>query len=183
MTRYGMVIDLEKCIGCDACTVACKAENSVARDIFWNVVYEKEKGKFPSVRRVFLPRPCYHCEEAPCVSVCPTKASYKRDDGIVMIKKERCIGCKYCIAACPYNARTLNHETDIAEKCTFCEHRLEEDKEPACVVTCIGNARFFGDLDDPESQVSLLIARKGGTQLLKDLGTEPVVYYLPLGGE
>jgi Fe-S-cluster-containing dehydrogenase component len=200
MTRFGMVIDLKKCIGCHACTIACKAENSTKPGIFWNRVYDQEFGKYPLVRRRFLPVLCMHCENAPCIEVCPTGASYKRDDGIVLIDQDKCVGCKYCILACPYGARYYNngkegyfgteftaeenigypsHKLGIVEKCTFCLHRIEQGKEPACVQTCPPKARYFGNLDDPNSHISQLIRSKQGFQLFRGLDTNPCVYYLP----
>jgi Fe-S-cluster-containing dehydrogenase component len=201
MVRWGMVIDLRKCIGCQACTVACKAENLTPHGVYWNRVLKSESGKYPNVSRQFLPRPCMHCDNPPCVDVCPTGASYKRPDGIVMIDYDKCIGCKYCIAACPYGVRTYvgeigsyfpnaglsqieqyragEHEGGIVEKCTFCVQRLENGQEPACVQTCPPKARYFGDFDDPTSEVSKLIKETNAIQLLHELGTNPSVYYIP----
>jgi len=195
-----MVIDLRKCIGCQGCTVACKVENATAPGIFWQVVKENESGEYPAVTRTFLPIPCMHCEDPPCVSACPTRASYQRtDDGIVLIDYTKCVGCKSCIEACPYGVRQFNdrhggyfgkeltpnevigyeqHENGVVEKCTFCSHRLEHGELPACVQTCIGKARYFGDLDDPDSEVSRLIRYRHGSRLLSELGTRPSVYYL-----
>ncbi len=199
--RYGMVIDLKKCVGCMACTVACKAENQTRPGIFWNIVKDQEFGEYPAVKRVFMPIICMHCKEAPCVKVCPTGASHHRQDGIVKIDADKCIGCKYCIEACPYGARYFNgdvagyfgavltamekagyakHKQGVVEKCTFCSDLLVQGKEPVCVRTCIGKARYFGDLDNPDSEVSQLIRARQGSQLLKELGTEPSVYYLPI---
>ena len=145
--RYGMVIDLKKCVGCMACTVACKAENQTRPGIFWNIVKDQEFGEYPMVTRVFLPTPCMHCREAPCVKVCPTGASHRREDGIVIIDDDKCIGCKYCIEACPYGARYFNgdssgyfgteltemekigyarHKQGVVEKCTFCVDLLRK---------------------------------------------------------
>lgn len=198
--RYGMAIDLKKCIGCQTCTIACKAENGTGPDIFWNIVKDQESGRYPLVTRVFLPLPCMQCEDPSCVSVCPTGASYRRDDGIVLVDPEKCVGCGYCVEGCPYGRRYLNkrrvgyygkeetpneqigysqHETGVAEKCTFCSHLLEQGKEPACVKACPVKARTFGDLEDPNSEVSQLITSKKGFQLLKELGTNPSVFYLP----
>jgi molybdopterin-containing oxidoreductase family iron-sulfur binding subunit len=180
--------------------VACKAENQTRPGIFWNIVKDQEFGEYPMVTRVFVPTPCMHCKEAPCVNVCPTGASYHRADGIVIIDYEKCMGCKYCIEACPYGARYFNGDSDgyfgavltemekigyakhklgVVEKCTFCIDLIAKGKEPTCVRTCIGGARYFGDLDDPDSKVSQLIKSRHGTQLLKELGTDPSVYYLP----
>lgn len=201
MTRYAMVIDLKKCIGCHSCTLACKLENSTRPSVFWNRVEDIEEGKYPSVRRLFLPRTCMHCQNPPCVDVCPTGASYKRDDGIVFVEYDKCIGCKACMVACPYQARYyngedsvyflehitpneqvgyLNHKIGTAEKCNFCVRRLEEGLEPACIHSCQAKARYFGNLDDPNSQVTKLIFSRHGFQLSAELGTDPSVFYLPL---
>ncbi len=201
MVRWGMVIDLRKCIGCQACTVACKAENLTPRGVFWNRVLKVENGKYPNVTRLFLPLHCMHCEDPPCVAACPTGASYKRPDGIVMINYDKCIGCKYCIPACPYAVRTYidepkphfpngglsqieqyrngEHRTGVVEKCTFCVQRLDNGLEPACVQTCPPNAIRFGDLDDPQSDVSRMAKASGVVQLLRESGTNPSVYYVP----
>lgn len=194
-----MVIDLKKCIGCMACTIACKVENSTRPGIFWNIVKDMEFGKYPLVSEIFLPVLCVHCAEPPCIDVCPTGASYKREDGIVLIDYDKCVGCKYCIEACPYGARYFNddhagyfgneltaseeigyqgHKVGVVEKCTFCYHRLEDGKKPACVEACVGKARYFGNLDDPDSEVSRLITFKHAIQPKGELGTNPSVYYI-----
>lgn len=201
MARYGMVIDLKRCVGCQGCTLACKIEHGTPRGIFWHRVLQKEVGKWPNATRVTLPMPCMHCANAPCVSVCPTGASYKRPDGIVAVDYAKCMGCKYCEQACPYGARTFvkeikgyfqpelsltayeeamykQHQAGVVEKCNFCLERLAKGEQPACVATCIAHARFFGDLDDPNSDVAKLIARRHGYQLKPELGTNPSVYYL-----
>lgn len=160
MPRWGMVIDLNRCVGCHSCTVACKEENFLPPGIFWNRVFDLETGTFPAVRRTFLPRPCMHCEQAPCVDACPTRATAKREDGIVSIDYERCIGCRYCMIACPYDSRFYHekerlyfpghsptqyerfgwranpigvqvHQVKVVEKCTFCLHRLEKAQQKA----------------------------------------------------
>jgi len=198
--RYGMVIDLRKCLGCMACTIACKVENHTRPGIFWTRVKDEEVGKYPTVKRIFLPILCMHCQEPPCVKVCPNEASYQREDGIVMVDHDKCVGCKYCMTACPYGARHFNengngyfgpqltaneeigyerHKVGVAEKCNFCIDRLEQGRKPACVLTCIGKARYLGDLDDPESEVSQLIESRHGAPLLEELETKPSVYYLP----
>jgi molybdopterin-containing oxidoreductase family iron-sulfur binding subunit len=199
MARYGMIIDLKKCIGCMACTIACKVENGTRPGIFWNMVKDQEFGTYPNVKRVFVPVQCFHCADPPCVKVCPTEASYQRPDGIVAIDYEKCIGCRYCLEACPYGARNFNehpegyfgkeltlseqivyagHHLGVTEKCTFCLHRIQQGKLPACVQTCIGQARIFGDLEDPESEISLIIKSKPVSQLKKELKTNPAIYYL-----
>ena len=195
-----MVIDLKRCFGCHSCTIACKVENYTGPGIFWCQVSDEEVGTYPQVKRYFLPKLCMHCADAPCVDVCPTGASYKRGDGIVLVDYEKCVGCGYCIVACPYGARFRNtqrqgyfgneltpqeelgygdHHVGVAEKCTFCAHRLESGREPACVRVCPTDARIFGDLEDPGSPISQIISSKNGFRLLPDLGTEPSVFYLP----
>ncbi len=199
MARYGLVIDLNKCIGCMTCTLACKVENGTGPGIFWNIVKDQEFGEYPEVSRIFLPIQCAHCANPPCVAVCPTGASYRRDDGIVLVDYDRCVGCRYCIEACPYGARSFNtketgyfgesltpyeravygnHRPGVTEKCTFCVHRVDNGKLPACVEGCVGKARVFGDLDDPESEISRLIQSKGGRQLKKELGTDPSIFVI-----
>ncbi|GAW92014.1 4Fe-4S dicluster domain-containing protein [Calderihabitans maritimus] len=207
--RWAMVIDLSKCIGCHACTVACKAENRTPPGVTYNVVVEEEQGRFPNVVRTNLPRPCMQCDRPPCAQVCPVQATYKLENGITAVDYERCIGCRYCIVNCPYGARYFDfgdsydqemvgysaaqaHEwgmnwgkrtkgkipTGIVRKCTFCYHRLERGEEPACVETCPGDARFFGDLNDPHSTVAKLAASPRAFRLKEELGTHPRVIYL-----
>lgn len=205
--RYGMVIDLAKCTACQACTIACKSENNVPDGIFWHRVIPFTKGRYPSVRTELTPRPCMHCENAPCVTVCPTKATYKRKDGLVLIDYDKCIGCKYCIQACPYGVRSYtvkqpaaaqynNPEVKavykgVVEKCTFCVHRIDKavkegkkvgnpdgEVTTACNEACPSEARYFGDLDDPNSVVSKKIAQREHVILKEYLGTKSQVYYL-----
>lgn len=201
MTRWGMVLDLARCIGCNACTVACKIENGTPPDSYWARVYTEETGTYPDTKTTYVPALCNHCEDAPCVTVCPTKASYKRDDGIVMIDQNLCIGCRACMMACPYSNRFYlrkgvletgyhGERTDFEElkwalfqegtvnKCTFCAHRVDEGLEPACVITCPTDARIFGDLADEDSNVSVLIRERNGRQPSPELGTNPSVYYV-----
>jgi Fe-S-cluster-containing dehydrogenase component len=201
MARYGMVIDRKQCLGCSACTLACKVEHGTPRGVFWHRVVQSEIGEYPSANRQYLALPCMHCQNAPCVDVCPTGASYKRPDGIVAVDYDKCMGCKYCETACPYGARTYvqeikgyypefgltpyeqvmfqQHQAGVVEKCNFCMERVAKGEEPACVQTCPAYARYFGDLDDPNSEVSRLIAERHGYQLMPELGTNPSVYYLP----
>ena len=180
--RWGMVIDLRRCVGCKACTVACKAENHTPPGVAYNVVMEEEVGEYPHVTRRFLPRPCMQCSNSSCTQVCPTSATYHRPDGIVVVDYDKCIGCRYCIAACPYGARSFDYGHNYAEdltpherqpspeygqhrrrekgqspegnvrKCTFCLHRLVNGLNPSCAETCIGHAIHFGDLNDPEGK-------------------------------
>ncbi|GBE55396.1 tetrathionate reductase subunit B precursor [archaeon BMS3Bbin15] len=177
--HYVMVIDLKKCIGCHACTIACKVENRLQQALrTW--VEEYEIGRFPEVSRYFLPRLCNQCENPLCTKVCPVKATYKRADGIVVIEKETCIGCGRCVKACPYKARYLDKNTEKADKCTFCNHRIDRGLLPACVESCVGHARLFGDINNTHSEVYKII--KGTrTQVLKEyLNTKPRVFYIGL---
>ncbi|MES0371566.1 MAG: sulfate reduction electron transfer complex DsrMKJOP subunit DsrO [Mariprofundaceae bacterium] len=177
--QYGMLIDTRRCIGCHGCSVACKAEFDVPLGFTRSWVEYVEKGDFPNVSRNFLPRLCNHCTHPPCVDVCPTGATFKREeDGIVVVDPDVCIGCKYCIQACPYDARFINPETGSADKCDFCFHRVSQGSPPACVETCIGRARIFGDLNDPNSEISRLIATNPVSVLRSEQGTEPNVYYI-----
>ncbi|MFQ5938151.1 MAG: sulfate reduction electron transfer complex DsrMKJOP subunit DsrO [Acidiferrobacterales bacterium] len=179
--RYGMLIDTRRCIGCHACSVACKAEFDVPLGSTRSWVEYVEKGQYPYVTRNFIPRLCNHCEHPPCVDVCPTRATWKREeDGIVVVDPDICIGCKYCVQACPYDARFLNPVTGAADKCDFCLHRVSRGLVPACVETCIGRARIFGDLNDPESEISRLIASNPVQVLRPAQGTEPNVFYIGL---
>ncbi|NQV55954.1 MAG: 4Fe-4S dicluster domain-containing protein [Rhodospirillales bacterium] len=156
--QYAMLIDTRRCSGCQACSVACKAEFDVPLGATRSWVEYVEKGIFPNATRSFLPRLCNHCSEPLCVSVCPTGATYKREeDGIVVVDADVCIGCKYCLQACPYDARFINAKTGTADKCDFCLHRVKEGVVPACVNTCEGKARIFGDINDPESEISNLM--------------------------
>lgn len=209
---YGMVIDLKKCLKCDACTIACIAENHLPPGVAYNVVTEKEVGHYPNVRREFLPRPCLQCGNPPCVPVCPVNATWKRpEDGIVVIDYDKCIGCRYCLSACPYGARyfdwgeyynhhpregwyddapspeynehrvrkgTYGSPVGNARKCTFCLHRVQKGLKPACVDSCLGHARYFGNLADPNDELWDLISRNGNMRLKEEMGTEPSVYYL-----
>ena len=177
--HYAMVIDTRRCVGCHACSVACKTENDVPLGATRSWVEYVEKGSFPNVTRHFLPRLCNHCSEPQCVKVCPTGATYKRkSDGIVVVDADVCIGCKYCIQACPYDARFINPRTGTADKCDFCLHRVKEGIAPACVNTCQGRARIFGDMNDPESEVARLIETEAVSVLRPEMGTKPNVYYI-----
>jgi len=215
MSRWGMVIDLQRCIGCYACMVACKQEHFLPPGVFWGRVLISESGKTPTITKLMYPVLCNHCEEAICEKVCPTGATSKRDNGIVTIDPDTCVGCRYCVMACPYQQRTYfgddekeyfpnqglteleiigkrlyPHQEGTVVKCTFCVERIDTGMEqglqpgvdraatPACVITCPAKARYFGDLDDPTSEVSILIKEKRASQLHPEFGTEPSVYYI-----
>jgi len=176
--RLGMVIDPQRCIHCAACVVACKAENAVPEGRSRNRLEEKEYGAYPRVRVVMAPSQCMQCDDAPCVRVCPTGASYRDASGVILINADDCIGCRYCIEACPYDARYFDEESGTVDKCTFCGHLVEQGLEPACVATCPTNTRVFGDLDDPQSEVARLVASGRVDVRLPEAGTRPKVYYL-----
>lgn len=177
--QYGMLIDTRRCTGCHACSVACKAEFDVPLGGTRSWVEYVEKGNYPNVRRSFLPRLCNQCRHPVCVDVCPTGATHKRkQDGIVVVDADICIGCKYCIQACPYDARFINPITGAADKCDFCLHRVSQGLVPACVETCVGQARIFGDLNDPKSEIMRLLSSNPVTVLRPGKGTEPNVYYI-----
>lgn len=211
MTRYGMVIDLNRCIACTGCVAACATFHALPKSVMWNTMVYSEKGTYPNVSRLQMSKACQQCDNTPCVKVCPTGAAFKRADGIVMVDYSKCIGCKYCVAACPYDARSFtgtvqpffdsgftsfengspNQVSGVAQKCTFCADKIDaavkagltpgvdRAASPACVNTCMAGARYFGDLDDPNSNVSQIIANRKAQQLLPELGTQPKVYYIP----
>ncbi len=235
MARYGMVIDLARCMGCRSCVEACKVENNTGQSMFFMYVFRWEHGDYPNVTLSYLPRPCMHCSNAPCVKVCPTGARHRRDDGIVLTNYKACIGCRYCEVACPYGVNSFNwkkpadnqyydwngdegkdvygsgsvtdhigtaippyenpdhdrlygperrlvagggHFIGVIEKCTFCVHRVDNGKLPACVANCPTRTLRFGDLDDPDSEVSQLLGDNRSFALLEELGTAPNVHYI-----
>lgn len=205
MTRYGMAIDLSRCIGCNTCAVACKVSNNLPKDVWWNVVHtegrdfaDTSKGTYGGEMQLsWLPVNCMHCENAVCEEVCPTGATVKRDDGIVTVDEETCIGCKSCMEACPYDVRRLienepeyylelpigdpaakSHKGGTVEKCDFCAGRIDRGEKPAYMELCPGRARYWGDLDDPESEVSQFLSGRNATVLLEEEGTSPSVYYV-----
>lgn len=183
--RWAMVIDLRRCIGCMACVCADKAEYDVPLGVWRTTVKVSETGTYPKVKKHFMPRLCNHCDNPPCVRNCPTEATYKHEDGFVLQRYERCIACRTCMAACPYNARHVlpNNRSrvkigGVVDKCTFCQHRVEKGLVPACVQTCLGRARIFGDINDKNSEVSRLVGTQNVTVLKADKGTKPQVYYI-----
>lgn len=178
--RYGMLIDLRRCVGCQACTVACTIENQPPLGQFRTTVNQYEVTQGQESAFMMQPRLCNHCENPPCIPVCPTGATFQRQDGIVVVDSHWCVGCGYCVQACPYDARFINHDTNTADKCTFCAHRLEAGLLPACVETCVGEARIIGDLNDPGSQISRMLAEhRDEIKVLKPSAeTSPCVFYL-----
>ncbi|MEK6256100.1 MAG: 4Fe-4S dicluster domain-containing protein [Chloroflexota bacterium] len=242
MPKWSMVIDLDKCVACQGCSIACRFENNtpvaspeesvMGRSILWNEVFPnpinptEDIGEYPRVKARYLTRPCMHCENPPCVKVCPVQATFQDEEGLVRQNYQRCIGCRFCTVACPYGVRYFNWEEPtwdesiqqhlnpdrvtgrsdlegpairprgVVEKCTFCIHRLlkararadaegrefrAEEYVPACVQTCTGKARYFGDLEDPNSSVSLQANSPRAFRLLEDVGTHPKVIYLQEG--
>lgn len=204
--HYGMAIDLKRCIGCHTCAMACKVANNIPEDVWWNRILtdggdtiDTPRGEYPNLSMRFMAVSCQHCENPACVKVCPVGATYKdAETGIVRQDYDKCIGCRMCMAACPYTGvRSFNweepkyavdasfgdadvpkHQKHVVEKCTFCYQRIARDEDPACMELCPGRARFWGDFDDPDSEVSRLIREREHMQLLPDRGTKPSVYYL-----
>ncbi|HEU4338591.1 MAG TPA: 4Fe-4S dicluster domain-containing protein, partial [Planctomycetota bacterium] len=175
--RLGFLLNQETCIGCHACTVACKSEHGVPLGAFRTWVKHIERGTFPDVRRHFSVMRCNHCDDAPCMDICPTKALFRRKDGVVDFDRDACIGCKSCMQACPYDALYIEPESNTAAKCNFCAHRLDAGLEPACVIVCPVQAIGVGDLDDPNSSLSKIAA--AGAEVRKpELGTRPKTYYI-----
>ena len=201
MTQLALVIDLDVCVGCHACVTSCKEWNTsgiagTLADLrpygedpsgtFFNRVQTFEVGHYPDTKTVNFPKSCLHCEDPPCVPVCPTGASYKRaEDGIVLVDYDKCIGCKYCAWACPYGVRELDEDRKVMTKCTLCVDRVcneslpKEERKPACVMACPTKARIFGDIHDPESEAARAIAERDGYQLMPEWGTKPANHYLP----
>lgn len=225
--HHVMVIDTNRCVGCWTCAVACKEINNEPLGFWWNRILttgpnqstasaapaseniDVPRGTYPDVEMAYLPVACQHCNDAPCVKVCPVQATFRRDDGTVLIDYERCIGCRYCMAACLYGVRIFNwgdaeyapggvvgygqdYRSDgrlvftperpvgVVEKCTFCVERIDVGEQPFCCETCPVGARVFGDLNDADSEVSQLVNEGGAVQLHPELGTDPNVYYVPI---
>jgi Fe-S-cluster-containing dehydrogenase component/formate-dependent nitrite reductase membrane component NrfD len=176
--NYGFVIDNRKCIGCHACTTACKSENEVPLGVNRTWVKSVETGRFPDVTRHFQVTRCNHCDNPPCVRICPVTAMYQRDDGIVEFDEAVCIGCKACMQACPYDAIYIDPETNTAAKCHYCAHRVDVGLEPACVVVCPEHAIIAGDMDDPNSEISRMLASEHVTVRKPEQGTIPKLYYI-----
>ncbi|MBI5576344.1 MAG: 4Fe-4S dicluster domain-containing protein [Deltaproteobacteria bacterium] len=195
-----MAIDLRICISCNSCTLACKAEHGTQPGVFWCKVLEHESGDYPEVTRLFVPVLCNHCADAHCVKVCPSGASAARDDGIVLVDYAKCIGCKACIAACPYDARTfveerkfyfpdtpiphgveeLKEASGVVQKCNLCVQRIDKGEPPACVEVCPTSCRVFGNLDNEGDELVQLMKKEGCVPLLESKGTRPSVYYILL---
>lgn len=177
--KYGMVIDCNRCTDCQGCTIACISENNVPDGHYRSWVKSIEKGVYPNVSTHFLPRLCNNCEDAPCLNLCPTGATYRTpQDGVVHVNRDVCVGCRICVEACPYGSRFVNPLTNTADKCDFCYHRITRGLQPACVDACTGRARIFGDLNDPHSAVSVYMSGKSTQRLRADLDTRPKVYYV-----
>lgn len=176
--KFGFIIDNRKCIGCHACTTACKSEHDVAVGVNRTYVKQVEKGEFPNTRRIFSVMRCNHCTDAPCVEICPVEALYTREDGIVDFDNNRCIGCKSCMQACPYDALYIDPETKTAAKCNYCAHRIEVGREPACVTVCPEHAIIAGDMENAETEISLLLARQAVKVRKPEKGTNPNLFYI-----
>lgn len=182
MPHYAIVIDLNRCIGCHGCEIACKNENGIALGEDWNKVIDRGPfGDYPDLEMYYLPVMCQQCQNSPCTNVCPTGASYRDEDtNVVLVNKEICIGCKYCMMACPYGVRAWNEEERVVEKCTLCSHLTVTGELPMCVRTCSAGARFYGDIDDPESDAAqaLAAADEDSIHTLRESGNSPATHYI-----
>lgn len=198
--KFGMLIDLRKCVGCFACTIACKAQNGTPTGISFNKVKKYEVGTYPTVKLKHIPMPCMHCDNPSCMEVCPTGATQKHVNGFVTIDPDKCIGCKACMIGCPYDTRQFlweikpyyegqeatpfevqmqkEYQKGTVVKCKGCKDRVLDGLPPACVATCISGARIYGDLDDANSNISKIIASQGAVPFQPELGTQPSVYYI-----
>lgn len=178
MARLGMVIDTKRCVGCMDCVVACKTENGVPEGLSRDWIVQETRGTLPTLHTEIRSERCNHCDDPPCVHCCPTGASHVHEPGnLVLVHHELCIGCKACHASCPYDARYI-HPEGYADKCTFCVHRVERGQAPACVSVCPTHCMHFGDLDDPNSEVSRLLRSRKGHALLPEAGTGPRIVFL-----
>lgn len=178
MARYAMVIDTVKCVGCMDCVAACKTENQVPESFDRDWIAYETTGKYPALATEIRSERCNHCDNPPCVYCCPSGASHVHErGGVVLVRPEECVGCKACIAACPYDARFI-HPKGYADKCTFCIHRVEKGMEPACVAVCPTHCMYFGDLENPNETVSRLLKSRRGHALLTAAGTKPQIWYL-----
>ena len=177
--RYAMAIDTHTCVGCTACVMACKTENNVADDFSRVWVTQDLKGIFPDLSLTIQSERCNHCEDAPCVSVCPTGATHVGPGGIVLVDEDKCTGCKACIAACPYGARFIDPRSGTADKCTFCAHRMDDGVyTTACQDVCPTRSIHFGDMNDPDSDIARVLATRESYTLLPEAGTSPRIFYL-----
>lgn len=199
MSHYGMTIDLDRCVGCRACSVGCTMHNGLPKNVRFSYVNEQESGTFPDVKVDYLPHACMQCVDPICMSVCPTGATYQTEEGVVLIDQEVCIGCESCVTACPYGARKLMvevepnhdegmtayeetvfsyHKANTTGKCTFCYDRVAQGELPVCVATCPAHARRFGDLDDPESDVAKALADGNAHTIFEGQNMQTSVYYI-----
>lgn len=175
--RYAMAVDTKKCVGCSACAIACKEENALPLENTRCWVETETRGTYPNLAMEIRGERCEHCSDAPCVTNCPTGASFYGEGGVVLVDHDLCTGCKACIAACPYEARYI-HPAGYADKCTFCLHRVKKGLEPACVAACPTTSIAFGDVNDPASSISRLLHERQSKQIHTDAGTKPNLYFL-----
>ena len=177
MPKYALIVDSSRCVGCYACLVACQNQNELADDSSYIRFEEQETGQYPKVKHVITPLQCMHCSEAPCLPICPTGASAKdKETGLTLVNREKCIGCRRCVIACPYNSRQYLKDSGVVQGCNLCISLLKEGREPACVSTCLTKARLFGDLEDPKGDFAKLLPR--AKPLRPDLKTQPTTLYI-----
>lgn len=176
MPRYAMIIDAKKCVGCYACQVAYQMQNELAPENVFIRFEDRETGKYPEPRYTIVPIQCQHCQDAPCIAVCPTTASHKDENGLTQVDRDKCMGCRRCVAACPYNARAYLAADGVAQACNMCLSLVKAGEEPACVATCLTKARVFGDLDDPKGDFAKYLEK--ARPLRADFGTKPTLLYI-----